>query len=92
MPNDSATRAARPNARSAAARLALVAVALLIAMGIVGGQLVRLALLGQGQSRVAISAPISESYARAPILDRNGRVLAVDVLLPSITADPTRIL
>ncbi|MEM1307704.1 MAG: penicillin-binding transpeptidase domain-containing protein, partial [Pseudomonadota bacterium] len=76
----------------AAVRVALVCLCLFVGLAIVTGQLVRLAILGQTPTRVAVSAPISESFARPSILDRNGRPLAIDVLLPSITADPAHIL
>ncbi|MEO1266012.1 MAG: penicillin-binding transpeptidase domain-containing protein, partial [Pseudomonadota bacterium] len=78
--------------RAAAARIAVIAVALIAAFGAVAVQLVRLGLEGQSRVRIAVTAPISESYSRPPIVDRDGRILAMDILLPSVFADPARIL
>ncbi|MEL7303965.1 MAG: penicillin-binding protein 2, partial [Pseudomonadota bacterium] len=72
--------------------MAILMLALVAAFGAVAAQLVRLGLEGQAQARIAVTAPISESYSRPVLVDRDGRVLAMDILLPSVFADPSRIL
>lgn len=64
---------------------------LVIIFGIVGGRLVQLGTVVQdntieGQSREAISA------SRPAILDRNGLEMAVDIRVPSLYAEPRRII
>ncbi len=64
-----------------------------LAFACVGGQLVRLALQGQGlPTAAALRTPLPISYARPDIVDRNGRLLATDVVVPSLFADPARVL
>jgi len=58
----------------------------------IASQLVHLAWVGQASLTVAISNPIANSFARPDIVDRRGRLLATDVSLPSLFADPSRIL
>ena len=36
-----------------------------------------------------LSEPIAQSFARPDIVDRNGRLLATDVEMPSLFADPS---
>ena len=76
---------AAPRSRSRALALG-VALAFLL----VGGQLVRLALQheGQGTIRVSMMSTPSSTLARPDIVDRNGRLLATDVQMPSLYADP----
>jgi len=57
-----------------------------------GVQLVSLALRGQGIVTSSMSSPIATSFARPDIVDRQGRLIATDVVLPSLYADPTRVL
>ena len=73
--------------RSAVMTVSVVAMSTAIA-----GQLVHLAWLGQTGLTAAISNPIATSFARPDIVDRRGRLLATDVSLPSLFADPSRIL
>ncbi len=73
--------------RSAAITLSVVVMSTAIA-----GQLVRLAWVGRTGLTIAISNPIANSFARPDIVDRRGRLLATDVSLPSLYADPSRIL
>lgn len=77
---------------SNAVRTALVVTVLLIGFAAIATQLIRLAGRETDAPRIAAAAPIAESYSRPDILDRDGRVLATDILLPSIIADPSRIL
>lgn len=75
--------------RSRALRMALVGGAIAVAFGAVSLQLVRLALKGQGETiLVAAAAPVSSTYSRPDIVDRKGRLLASDIPLPSLFADP----
>lgn len=89
-PSDRQTRTRAAN--SAAFRTALVVAVLLIGFGAISMQLMRLAGRDVGAPRIAATAPIAESYSRPDLLDRDGRVLATDILLPSIIANPSRIL
>ena len=58
----------------------------------VGAQLVRLALAGLTDSSISLSETVAQSYARPDIVDRNGRLLATDVVAYSLFADPARVL
>jgi cell division protein FtsI (penicillin-binding protein 3) len=58
----------------------------------VSAQLVRLALKGQGEISIAVSEPLSRSFSRQDIVDRNGRMLATDLQVPSLYADPALLL
>jgi cell division protein FtsI (penicillin-binding protein 3) len=58
----------------------------------IGAQLVRLALAGLTDSSISLSETVAQSYARPDIVDRNGRLLATDVVAYSLFADPARVL
>jgi cell division protein FtsI (penicillin-binding protein 3) len=58
----------------------------------VAGQLVRLSIRSANTPRVAMSEPITRTFARPDIVDRNGRLLATDLEAPSLYADPALIL
>ncbi len=73
-----------------------VRVASLVLSGLflaVAGQLTRLAI--KADAMVIVSAamvePVATSYSRPDIVDRNGRLLATDVEVHSLFADPSRI-
>jgi len=55
-------------------------------------QLVRLAFHGQFQITTTLNQAVAESFARADIVDRNGRLLASDVEAHSLFADPAHVL
>jgi cell division protein FtsI (penicillin-binding protein 3) len=78
-------RAAAPRSRSR-----ILALGVALAFTAVGGQLVHLALQHQGTStiRVSMMSSSASSLARPDIVDRNGRLLATDVKMPSLYADP----
>lgn len=78
--------------KSAAFRIALVSLCLLIGFSAITVQLLRLGWSASSTPRLSIAAPISESYSRPHILDRDGNILARDILLPSITANPSKVL
>lgn len=71
-------------------RSRLLALTVALAFLAVGGQLVRLAWLNAdtGAIRVAMMSSPAKTLARPDIVDRNGRLLATDVQLPSLYADP----
>ncbi|MGE3067070.1 MAG: peptidoglycan D,D-transpeptidase FtsI family protein [Hyphomicrobiaceae bacterium] len=71
-----------------ARRVSLVIACLLAAFGFVGGKLVVLALRAQGEMKVALAEPIGQSWSRPDIVDRNGRLIATDVAVYSLFADP----
>ena len=73
------------------ARIRWVIAALILIFGAVAGRLVQLGLVEQdntieGQTRDLITA------SRPAILDRNGLELAVDIRVPSLFAEPRRII
>ncbi len=71
-------------------RSRVLAMCVALSFAAVGGQLVRLALQNEGQStiRVSMMSSPSSTLARPDIVDRNGRLLATDVQMPSLYADP----
>ncbi|ODT68772.1 MAG: cell division protein [Pelagibacterium sp. SCN 63-23] len=73
------------------ARIRWMILAVLLGFGLVGGRLVQLGMVEtdqsiEGQTRDAIMA------SRPPILDRNGLEMAVDIRVPSLYAEPRRII
>src|SRR5690606_11427647 len=73
------------------ARIRWMILGLFIGFGLVGGRLVQLGMMEtdqriEGQTRDAITA------TRPPILDRNGLEMAVDIRVPSLFAEPRRII
>lgn len=68
----------------ATASVALMSVAITM-------QLINLAWRNETRLTTAVTTPIAQSYARPDIVDRRGRLLATDVQMPSLYADPTRI-
>lgn len=72
-------------------RIRWMIVALVLGFGAVGGRLVQLGMVEtdttiEGQTRDVITA------TRPPILDRNGLEMAVDIRVPSLYAEPRRII
>lgn len=63
-----------------------------LAFAVLSGQLVWLAVKGQGTPRLSMSEPIARTFARPDIVDRNGRLIATDLEAPSLYADPALIL
>jgi cell division protein FtsI (penicillin-binding protein 3) len=64
----------------------------LVAFAMIAGQLVRLALKGEWEVRIASAAPLTNSWSRPDIVDRKGRLIATDVAVNSLFADPQHIL
>ncbi|MCU0954964.1 MAG: penicillin-binding protein 2 [Hyphomicrobium sp.] len=85
---DETGRVGAPRARSR-----LLAASVLLLFAAVSGQLVWLASQSEGHSsiRVAVMSSPATTFARPDIVDRNGRLLAADVQLPSLYADPVLI-
>jgi cell division protein FtsI (penicillin-binding protein 3) len=73
------------------ARIRWMVLAVVLGLGLVGGRLVQLGMTEtdqtiEGQTRDAITA------TRPPIMDRNGLEMAVDIRVPSLYAEPRRII
>ncbi|MCP8887253.1 peptidoglycan D,D-transpeptidase FtsI family protein [Devosia ureilytica] len=73
------------------ARIRWMILAVVLGFGLVGGRLVQLGMVEtdqtiEGQARDLITA------TRPPILDRNGLEMAVDIRVPSLYAEPRRII
>lgn len=58
----------------------------------VGGQLIRLAWQGQHDIRASRATPLATAFSRPDIVDRNGHLMATDVVMPSLYADPAVII
>lgn len=73
---------------------AALAMSVLAAFAGVAAQLVLLAWRGasQTQGTLAITESAPTNFARPDIIDRNGRLLATDVEVPSLFADPALVL
>lgn len=69
-------------------RSATIGLVVVAAFASVGVQLIRLAAKNDGSPGVAISTPIATGVARPDFVDRHGRLLASDVEMPSLYADP----
>src|SRR6266849_2164318 len=84
------------NARTHGARLRrrtlITLCGVLLCLSVIGGQLVRLALRSGPEIKVTLAEPLARSWSRPDIVDRNGRLLATDVAVNSLYADPQLIL
>jgi cell division protein FtsI (penicillin-binding protein 3) len=69
-------------------RMLAVFGAILLAFALIAGQLIRLGLKGGGEVRITLAEPLARSWARPDIVDRQGRLLATDVGVHSLYADP----
>ena len=70
-----------------------IALALALAFVAVGGQVLRLALIGPaGGARMQLAEPLVRVYARPDIVDRKGRLLATDLASHSLFADPVLVI
>lgn len=72
-------------------RGAIVALSVVIMCGAIAGQLVHLAWIGQVDFTTSVTRVVATSFSRPDIVDRRGRLLATDVSLPSLYADPSRV-
>jgi cell division protein FtsI (penicillin-binding protein 3) len=73
------------------ARTRFVLCGVLLAFAGISGQLVRLALKAGGEIKVTLAEPLARSWSRPDIVDRHGRLLATDVGLHSLYADPQQV-
>lgn len=84
------TGTARVHNRITRGRIAVVAALLVAGFLLIGGRLVQ---LGQGRVDDAIEGVTRDviQASRPPIVDRNGIAIAVDIRVPSLYAEPRRI-
>ncbi|HEX2840009.1 penicillin-binding protein 2 [Hyphomicrobium sp.] len=75
----------------AALRTRLVMLGMTVLFSCVAGQLARLAASPSPEMVAAITEPMARSYVRPDILDRGGRLLATDIEMPSLFADPSQV-
>ena len=73
-------------------RALLVSFASLAAFLVIIGRLVSFGMEGAPRHDLAMMRTLSSSLARPDIVDRNGRLLATDISMPSLFADPKRII
>ncbi len=59
---------------------------------VIAGQLIRLSVVSNGDLRISLAEPIGRVFARPDIVDRNGRLIATDVGVSSLYADPALII
>jgi cell division protein FtsI (penicillin-binding protein 3) len=67
-------------------------IAALVCFAAIAGQLVRLAARSPPEMKVAMAEPLAGSWARPDIVDRAGRLVATDVAVHSLYADPQLVL
>ncbi|MDB5393843.1 MAG: ftsI [Rhodospirillales bacterium] len=85
--------AARQTLEQARTRLVVVGALFGLALLVVAGRLVDLAILGgAGSNNQVRVAPAAARVVRADILDRNGHVLATSIATASLFADPQKII
>ncbi|MEL6747113.1 MAG: penicillin-binding protein 2 [Pseudomonadota bacterium] len=72
-------------------RLAVLALVFVAAVGVIVWQLASLASVTITAGSMATARVVSPSIARPDVLDREGRLLATDLVYPSMFADPTKI-
>jgi len=77
-----------PQLKSAALRVLIVGCGITFFFTAIAVQLFRLAAAGQTQPHATPAQIIGEFYSRPDIVDREGRLLATDVPLPTLYADP----
>lgn len=82
-----------PPRRTTRLRLAAVLACVAAGFAAIGFQTVRLALSGDRGAgpRLAAAEPIARATLRPDIVDRRGRLIATDVMAPSLYADPALI-
>jgi cell division protein FtsI (penicillin-binding protein 3) len=84
--------AARQTLEQARTRLVVVGALFGLALVVVSGRLVDLAVMGSASTTHARIAPPAASVVRADIVDRNGHVLATSIATASLFADPAKII
>jgi cell division protein FtsI (penicillin-binding protein 3) len=84
--------AARQTLEQARTRLVVVGALFGLALLVVSGRLVDLAVMGSASGTHARIAPPAANVVRADIVDRNGHVLATSIATASLFADPAKII
>jgi cell division protein FtsI (penicillin-binding protein 3) len=75
------------------ARILLLGLGLVGCFALIGAQLVRLAVSGGAvEHQLSLAEPAARTHARPEIVDRHGRLIATDVAVPSLYADPRLVL
>lgn len=87
-----AAPAPEPRAANGPLRTLIATAGMAIFFMAIGAQLVRLALMGLGDSSISVNETVAQSFARPDIVDRSGRLLATDVEAYSLFADPARVI
>jgi cell division protein FtsI (penicillin-binding protein 3) len=87
-----AVASARADAPRLRRRAGLTLLALIFCFAAIAGQLVRLALRSGPELKAALAEPIARTTARPDIVDRHGRLIATDIAVNSLYADPQLIL
>jgi cell division protein FtsI (penicillin-binding protein 3) len=83
---------ARADGKRLRRRAAVTLCAVLFGFAMIGGQLVRLALRSGPEIRLTLAEPLARSWSRPDIVDRAGRLVATDVPVHSLYADPHLVL
>src|SRR5207253_2717479 len=78
-------------ATKARARIGLVILVFALGYAVIAGRLVLFAAVPEGHARRVIGHD-AVATARPDVLDRNGEILATDVRVPSMFAEPQRII
>ena len=73
-------------------RVLVVGISVALSFSGVAAQLVRLASISDNGMVLNVSEPLSATFARPDIVDRSGRLLATDVEVPSLYADPALVI
>jgi cell division protein FtsI (penicillin-binding protein 3) len=84
----SALASPRADRRGGGIRTRLIMLGMTFLFGCVALQLARLATTGGFEMVATLTEPVARSYVRPDILDRGGRLLATDIEMPSLYADP----
>src|SRR5271169_738348 len=79
-------------AAKARARVGLAIIAFAIVYGIIAVRLVMFAAVSDGRVAHRVVSSDAVATARPDVLDRNGQVLATDVRVPSLYAEPRRLI
>ena len=74
------------------ARIFVLLLAMLAGFTAIGGRMVQLSLSQAPTEMVAMTEPVARTWSRPAIVDRNGQLLASDVAMPSLYADPKLVL
>ena len=86
-----APRAPLPEPRARSQQSVIASGLAVLFLGL-SAQLVKLANIAASTVTAAISDPVATTVSRPDIVDRNGRLLATDVEVHSLYADPFRVL